>query len=293
MILLAFIWGGSFLSNRAAVEHVPVLTIVAFRVGGAALALWAYILATRLPLPPRRSLGAFLVVGVLNNVMPFSLIVWGQSHIPSGLAGILNASTAIFTVLLAGLVFRDERLSARKATGVAIGFAGVVAAIGPDELRALDLTSLGQLAILAAAMCYALSGIYARTALRGIRPEVSAAGTLAGAAVVMIPLALWQDGLPTLAYPLTAWAGMSYLALIASAFAYILFYRVLTLAGAGNLSLVTLMVAPVAILLGALFYGETLHGAEYGGFLLLAVGLLVIDGRPRALFDRRAAPDSA
>ncbi|MFM2354879.1 MAG: hypothetical protein RLZZ528_615 [Pseudomonadota bacterium] len=284
LFLLAFIWGGSFLSNRAAVAHVPVFTVVAFRVGGAALALWAYVLLRRLPLPPRNRLASLLVVGVTNNVIPFSLIVWGQQHIPSGLAGILNASTAIFTVLLAAAIFPDERLTARKAAGVAIGFLGVVVAIGPSELRALDLTSLGQLAIVAAAAFYAISGTFARGALTGLRPEVSAAGTLAGAAMVMLPLAVWIDGPPTLDYPPSSWAAMAYLALVASAFAYMLFYVVLQRAGAGNLSLVTLMVAPVAMLLGSLVYGEALRGAEYAGFALLALGLMVLDGRVLRLF---------
>jgi drug/metabolite transporter (DMT)-like permease len=291
LVLLALIWGGSFLSNRAAVAHVPVFTVVAFRVGGAALALWAYVLLRHLPMPSRDRLPSLLFIGVTNNVIPFSLIVWGQKHIPSGLAGILNASTAIFTVLLAAAVLPDERLTARKAAGVAIGFAGVVLAIGPAELRALDLTSLGQLAIVAAAAFYAISGIFARRSLTGLRPEVSAAGTLAGAASVMLPLAFWMDGLPTLDYPLSAWLAMGYLALIASAFAYMLFYIVLQRAGAGNLSLVTLMVAPVAMVLGSLAYGEAFRSAEYAGFALLALGLLVVDGRPRWLV--RPAAESA
>lgn len=284
MTLLALIWGGSFLSNRAAVSEVPVFTVVAIRVGGAAVALWAYILMRRLPLPDIRVVRHFMVVGILNNVVPFSLIVWGQSHIASGLAGILNASTAIFTVLLAALVLPDERLTWRKAAGIAVGFGGVVTAIGLEELTALDLTSLGQLAVVGAALCYAVSGIYARRKLTRMRPEVSAAGTLSCAALVMVPLALWSDGAPTLAYSVGAWAALAYLALIASAVAYLLFYVVLGVAGAGNLSLVTLMVAPVAIILGALVYGEALNGAEYAGFGLLALGLMILDGRPRRLF---------
>lgn len=291
LILLALIWGGSFLSNRAAVVSVPVFTVVAFRVAGAAAALWLYILVRGLPMPPRDRVASLVIMGITNNVIPFSLIVWGQQHIASGLAGILNASTAIFTVLLVAVIFPDERLTARKALGVAIGFAGVILAIGPEELRALDLTSLGQIAIVGAASFYAISGAFARKALTGMRPEVSAAGTLAGAALVMVPLALWHDGLPSLDYPPVAWAAMAYLALVASAFAYMLFYAVLQRAGAGNLSLVTLMVAPVAMVLGAIFYGETLRVAEYAGFALLALGLLVLDGRPRWLF--RSAAESA
>lgn len=289
--LLALIWGGSFLSNRAAVGSVPVLTIVAFRVTGAAVALWLYVYARGLPVPRGpRPVMQFTIMGILNNVLPFSLIVWGQGHIASGLAGILNAATAIFTVLLVALIFPDERLTPRKAIGVTLGFAGVATTIGLDQLHSLDLTSLGQLAVIGASVCYALSGAFARVSFKGVRPEVSAAGMLGTSACIMLPVALIHDGLPTLNYAWTVWAALGYLAFVASAFAYMLFYKVLALAGAGNVSLVTLLVAPVAIVLGAIFYGESLSISEYSGFALLAAGLLIIDGRPRALFgkwDRR------
>lgn len=284
MALLALIWGGSFLSNRAAVVAVPVLTIVAFRVLGAAVLLAIYLRARGLALPRSPSwIGRFLVLGLLNNVLPFSFIVWGQGHIASGLAGILNASTAIFTVLLVAIVFPDERLTPRKAFGVALGFAGVVVTIGIAELRHLDPRQLGQLAIIAAAICYALSGAWARAAVKGVRAEVQATGMLMASACVMVPLALWHDGWPGLDYPASAWAGLGYLAVMASAVAYLLFFRVLDIAGAGNLSLVTLLVAPVAIVLGAVVYGEQLSLADYSGFCLIALGLLVLDGRILAL----------
>ncbi len=289
MGVLACIWGGSFLSNRIALEEIGVLTTVALRVGGAAVALWAYVIARRLPVPrgPRMML-ACLGMGLLNNVIPFSLIVWGQQFIPSGLAAIFNAATAIFSVLLAAVFFADERLTPRKAAGVVIGFAGVATAIGIANLRALDMTSLGQLAIVGATMAYAVSSVFARAMLKGVRPEVSAAGMLTASALVTIPLALAVEGWPAMDYAPATWGAIAYLAFAASALAYILFYRVLALAGAGNLSLVTLLVAPVAILLGAVVYREALHASEYAGFALLAAGLMIIDGRPRRLFAKPA-----
>lgn len=280
LALLALIWGGSYLSNRAALEQVPVFTTVAFRVSGAAAALWLYVALRRLPVPFTPSLALrFLAMGILNNVIPFTLIVWGQQHIPSGLAAILNAATAILAVLIAALVFADERLTRAKAIGVTIGFVGVCVIVGPTTLTQFDITSLGQLAMLGAALSYALSSTYARIALSGLRPEVSAAGMLAAAALVMVPAALWADGLPTLAYTPATWAALGYLAFLSSAFAYVIFYRVLTLAGAGNLQLVTLLVGPVAVALGALAYAETLQPNEYAGFAVIALGLLIIDGR--------------
>ena len=278
--LLALIWGGSFPANKAALAELGFLTTVAFRVGVAAVALWAYVLLRGLPVPKGTAwLKTCVIMGLTNNVVPFSLIVWGQTHIPSGLAGILNATTTIFSIGLAALVFPDERLTGRKALGVLLGLAGVVATIGPSALSHLDITSLGQLAVLGAALSYTVSGIYGRDALRGIRPEVGAAGMLTVSALIMIPAALLFEGAPTLHYTATTWGALAYLSLLSSAFAYILFYRVLQIAGAGNLSLVTMLIAPVAVLLGAVIYHEALPVTAYLGLALLALGMLVIDGR--------------
>ncbi|MFM2391978.1 MAG: hypothetical protein RLZZ437_3533 [Pseudomonadota bacterium] len=280
LALLALIWGGSYLSNRVALEEVPVLTTVAFRVGGAALALWAYVWLRRLTVPLTPGLALrFLGMGILNNVIPFTLIVWGQQHIPSGLAAILNATTAILAVLIAALVFADERLTRAKGMGILIGFCGVCVITGPTVLIQFDITSLGQLAMLGAALSYGISGTYARLTLSGLAPEVQAAGMLTAAAAIMLPAALWHDGPAALTYAPATWGALAYLALMSSAFAYVIFYRVLTLAGAGNLQLVTLLVGPVAVALGAVFYGEALQANEYAGFAIIALGLLVIDGR--------------
>ncbi len=280
LLLLALIWGGSFLSNRAALADVGVLMTVAFRVAGAALALWLYIWLRRLPVPrERRYLALFLTMGFLNNVIPFTLIVWGQTHVESGLASILNAATAIFTVVLTALVFPDERMTLRKAIGVGLGFLGVALAMGLNHLGALDPRALGQIAILGAAVSYACAAAFARVAVKGLRPEVSAAGMLTGASLVMVPLALWFEGAPSLDYAPATWVALGYLAFAASALAYLLYYAVLQTAGAGNLSLVTLLIPPIAIVLGAVVYGEALHLTAYLGFGLLALGLLILDGR--------------
>ena len=280
LLLLATIWGGSFISNRLALNEVPVLTTVAFRVAGACLLLWVYVRLRRLPVPrsPRIWL-AFLIMGLLNNALPFTLITWGQLTIPSGLAAIVNASTAIFGVLAAALIFRDERLTARRLTGVILGFTGVAVAIGLQALTTLNLTSLPQLALVAAAVSYALAAVFARRMLGGLAPQVAAAGMLTGSTVLMVPAALWADGLPSLAHSPGIWAALGYLAVISTAGAYLLYYRVLGMAGAGNLSLVTLLTAPIAILLGALILGEALPPRAYAGFALIALGLLIIDGR--------------
>lgn len=257
-----------------------VFTTVAFRVTGAAIALWIYVIIRGLEVPLHpKALLAFLVLGFLNNAVPFSLIVWGQQYIPSGLAGILNASTAIFTVLLATFAFSDERLTKRKALGVALGFIGVATAIGLNNLQTLDLRSMGQLALIGSSIAYAVSALIGRVAFNAIRPEVSAAGMLTGASIFMIPLALWSEGAPSFDYATVTWGALIYLAVISSAIAYMLYYIVMKLAGAGNLSLVTLLVAPVAIVLGAVVYQESLAPNAFAGFALLAMGLIIIDGR--------------
>lgn len=280
MAALALIWGGSFVANRQALTVLPVLTIVALRVLGGAVALWLWVWLRGLPVPRGgRWVAACAVMGLLNNVVPFCLIVWGQTQIPAGLAGILNASTAVFAVLVAAAVFPDERLTPARALGVALGLGGVILAVGPRALAAFDLRSTAQLACLAAAVSYAISGAFARTALKGIRPEVSAAGMLTAASALLVPVALWHDGLPQAAPALPVLASLAYLSVAASALAYILFYAVLRLAGAGNLGLVTLLVAPVAIVLGALIFGERLTAGALAGFGLIALGLLVMDGR--------------
>ncbi|MFP7570668.1 DMT family transporter [Marivita sp. S2033] len=278
--LLGLIWGGSFLAIRTALDEIGPLTSVLHRTFWAMLVLWVVVIVRKEAIP--RSLriwGAFLVMGVLNNVIPFSLMAWGQLYIPSGLTSIFNAATAIFGIVVAALVFADERLSPRKALGVGIGFSGVCMAIGLDALAQFDTTSLAQLAIVAGTLSYAFASAWARKMLGGISPLVAAAGMLTGSSLVMVPLAMTVEGLPSFALGAAIWAAIGYYAIIATAVAYLLYYRVLAMAGSGNLLLVTLIIPPVAITLGAVVRHETLHPGEYLGFALLALGLSIIDGR--------------
>ncbi|MEM9425928.1 MAG: DMT family transporter [Pseudomonadota bacterium] len=287
LTLLALIWGGSFLAIRTALDEIGFLSSVTHRVLWAALVLWAIVLIRRLPLPTRPKLwGAFLIMGLLNNVLPFSLMAWGQLHIETGLTAILNAATAIWGVLVAALVFPDERLTSRRVIGVLLGFLGVATAIGLANLTTLDLRSLAQLAIIAGTVSYAFAGSWARAQLKGVSPLVSAAGMLTGSTLVMLPLAHVVEGPLPLDLTLRTWGAIAYYALAATAFAYLLYYRILAAAGAGNLLLVTLMIPPVAILLGAWVRDEALSFNAYLGFTLLALGLLLLDGRIPRLFKR-------
>lgn len=284
--LLALVWGGSFLAIRTALDEIGFLTSVLHRVFWAMLVLWAVALLQRLPIPRDPKIwGAFLVMGLLNNVIPFSLMAWGQLYIPTGLTSIFNAAAAIFGVLVAAMVFADERLTPRKSFGVALGFVGVCIAIGLDALRQFDTTSVAQLAILAGTVSYAFASAWARKMLGSVPPIIAAAGMLTGSTVVMIPLVIAFEGVPSFSLGTSTWIAIGYYAVCATAIAYLLYYRVLGMAGSGNLLLVTLLIPPVAITLGALFRDETLSPWEYIGFGILALGLSIIDGR---LWRRKA-----
>ena len=280
LALLALLWGGSFLAIREALDEIGFLTSVAHRVTWASIMLWIIVAVRRLAVP--RSLrvwGAFFVMGCLNNVIPFTLMAWGQLSIESGLTAILNATSAIWAVLVAALFFADERLTLRRAIGVLIGFLGVSTAIGLQNLASLELRSLAQLAVIGGTISYAFAGCWARARLQDQSPLVAAAGMLTCSTLVMLPLSRALEGPLEFDLSLSTWAAIAYFALAATAAAYILYYRILAAAGAGNLLLVTLMIPPIAILLGSWARDEALTSSAYLGFALLGAGLLILDGR--------------
>ena len=282
LILLAVIWGGSFLSTRLTLNEIPVVTTVLHRCGWAMLILWGVVLLRRLPIPRAPAVWlAFGVMGLANNVVPFFLLTWAQKHVETGLVSILNAATAIFGVILAAMFFADERLTPRKAIGVSLGFLGVATALGFDAFHSFDLRSGAQLAVLGATVSYGLASCWARARLSHLPPQVSAAGMLTGSTLMLLPLALLLDGPVRFDLAAETWVAVAYLSVFATAGAFLLYYRVLSMAGSGNLMLVTLLVSPVAIVLGALVLGEELHARAYAGFALLALGLLILNGTLR------------
>lgn len=280
LIALAVIWGGSFLAFEVLLREMGVLTLVAHRVFWAAVLLWIIAWRRGLAVPRKPAIwGAFLVMGLLNNAIPFGLIAYGQQSIESGLAAILNATTAFWGVTLSALFFADECLSANRIAGVGIGIAGLVIVIGPQALSGIDPRSLGQLAVVGATLSYAFAGIWARKRLVGLSPVVSSAGMLTGSSLIMVPLALLIDGEPSLTLLPETWWAVAYISVIATAGAYLLYYRVLAMAGSGNLMLVTILVSPIAVILGAVVLGEALSPLAFTGFGVIALGMLVLDGR--------------
>jgi drug/metabolite transporter (DMT)-like permease len=234
---------------------------------------------------------AFFGMGLLNNVIPFSLIVWGQTQIASGLASILNATTPLFTVLVAHVLTADERLSRARLVGVLLGIAGVVVMIGPAAVAELGRDVLAQLAVLAAALSYACAGVFGRRFKRmGVAPLATAAGQVSASSLLILPLALMVDRPWTMPVPgVAALAAILGLALLSTALAYYLFFRILAAAGAVNLLLVTFLIPISAILLGCLVLGEALTLAQVAGMALIGAGLAAIDGRlPTALRTRLA-----
>ncbi|MGG7566416.1 DMT family transporter [Rhodovulum sp. DZ06] len=287
--ILSCVWAASFLATHAALAGLGPVTLVALRLGGAALALWAWI-ALRGLAGPRglRAWAALAVMGLLNNAVPFFLITWGQQSIETGLAAILNASTALFGALVAALLLAEERLTLRRAAGVGVGFCGVIAAVGPGALSGLDPRSLGQLAVVGAALSYAFASVWARVRLSGLHPAAAAAGMTTCGALWTWPAALMLEGTPDLSLSAGAAAGTLWLALPGTAGAYLLYYRVLGMAGPANLMLVTMIIPPLAILIGAAVLGEALGPGAFLGMGLILAGLAIIDGRLAAWLRGRA-----
>lgn len=277
LIALSVVWGGSFFFSKVAVAELPPLTIVLARVGLAALALLPVLwLAGQAPPRDRGTWAAFFGMGMLNNLIPFCLIVWGQTRIGSGLAAILNATTPLFTVLVAHGLTADEKITPKRLAGVLLGLAGVVVLIGPQVLGG-EVTA--QIAILGAALSYAFAGIFGRR-FRGLPPMVTATGQVSATSVMMLPIVCLVDRPWSLPMPSgTTLLSLAGLALLSTSLAYVLYFKLLARVGATNTVLVTLLIPPSAMLLGHLVLGEVLSGRAWMGMALIALGLAAIDGR--------------
>ncbi|MGC6452331.1 MAG: DMT family transporter [Candidatus Puniceispirillaceae bacterium] len=282
LVLLSSVWAGSFFFNGVAVRELPVMSIVLGRVGIATLLLVPWLIWRGAALPRDPVIWrAFLMMGLFNNVLPFCLIVWGQGHISSGQAAILNATTPIFTVIVAHFLTDDERLSPTRLAGILVGFAGVAVMVGGGVMRDSGATLAAYCALLGASLSYGYGAVFGRRFRNlGVAPMTTAAGQLACASLLLLPLWLlvdrpWQMDMPGMA-ALLAVLGI---ACISTAFAYGLYFRILTTAGATNLSLVTILIPPGAILLGVLFLDEVLLTRHLLGLGLILAGLAVTDGR--------------
>ena len=280
LLLLAVLWGCTFPFAEIALTDFQPLTIVLGRVGIASLGLMIWLRIRNIPLPRDAGLWlAFAAMGFLNNVIPFNLITQGQTQITGSLASILNATTPIFTVVLAHFLTKDEKLSAGRFVGVGCGVAGVAILMGGDALVGASDNVLGQGLVISAALSYAFAGIFGRRFAK-LNPAVAATGQLSTSAVMMLPIALIVEQPWAMAAP--HWgsvAAIVALALLSTSVAYILYFHILSVAGATNLLLVTFLIPVSAVLLGTTFLGEVLEASHVAGMAVIALGLAAIDGR--------------
>ena len=282
MLALSLLWGGSFFFVGIIVKSLPPLTIVALRVSIAALVLWASGRWTGVS--PRRVLAAFpslATMGLLNNVVPFSLLVWAQTHLSSGLTAILNAATPVLTVIAAHFLTQTEKMTPRRIFGAALGFVGVAAMVGGDVASGLAGNALAEGACILAAAFYALSSIYARRfRAAGLAPFDIATGQLTASSLMLAPIAALVDAPWNLPMPGTATLiAILLYACLSTALAYIVYFRILSGAGATNVVLVTVLAPATTILLGAMILGERLESRDFLGLGLIALGIAFVDGR--------------
>jgi len=277
--ILSIIWGASFFFVGIAVKTMTPFTIVLCRVSIASFLLLGFVAITRRKLPkdPGTWL-ALLALGALNNVLPFSLITWGQTHIDSSLAAILNATTPVFSVVLAHYLTKDEPLTKNRFMGVVFGWVGVAVLLGIDALGGIGMKTAGQVAVLGAALLYAFAAIFGRR-FKSLDPVVVAAGMLTGSTILMIPLAFIFEQPLALEPTAITWAALFCLAAVSTSLAFIIYFYVLSKAGATNILLVTFLIPVSAILLGMMVLGETPGWNAFAGMALIFVGLVFIDGR--------------
>ena len=279
LVFLSVLWGGAFFFIGVAVAEVPPLTLVAARVGIAALALLLVVWLLGYQLPQTAAgWRVFVVQAIVSNVIPFSLITFGQTRIASGLAAVLNATTPLFTLLVMR-VLAHEPLTLHKMAGVLLGIIGVAVLMGPEVAGANLSSILGMMAVLGAALSYGFSA-YGMRRLREIPPLVSSAAQLLCATALLLPMAafadhFWLQPLPSPA----AIVAILALALMSTALAFIVFFRISATAGPSNVMLVTLLIPVTATALGAAFLGEAMKATEIAGALIIASALVIIDGR--------------
>lgn len=280
LVSLAIIWGGSFFFYAIALQALPVFTIVFARVALGTIALWLVVIALAIPIPrDAQTWGSFFVMGLLNNLVPFSLIIWGQKEIAPGLAAVFNATTPFFTLLIANIFTTNEKLTWNKLCGAVIGLAGVASMVGFDALQSMGIEIVSQLALICAAMSYGFASVFGRR-FQNQSPLVTAAGQTTGSSVLLLPLVMIIDQPWTLTMPPTSVIlAVLGLAFLCTSLAYVMFFTILKRAGATNISLATFLVPVSAMALGWFFMEEIIGLKHLIGMIAIAMGLVLVDGR--------------
>lgn len=280
-LLAIVLWGPSFLLIKVALRELEPVMVVALRISLGAVGCWALLLWQRIPLPRQpRLLVALVLFGLVNTAAPFLLITWAEQFIDSGVAGILNGTMPFFTTLIAHFFLADDRITPLKLLGLALGFAGMVFLVGGNLQNSNWLGSLrGQLAVIVACICYASGAVYNSRALRGNRPEVTAAYSLTGAAVWLWLSAFASGTALRLPASSAVWLAVLWLGLMGTALAYTAAFYLMRSWGPTRVSLLTYVLPVVAVTLGVVFLGETLHWQLVAGGLLVLAGIAVVNLR--------------
>lgn len=297
LILLAALWGPSFLFIKVAVEDIPPLTLVLGRVAIGAAFLLLVLRLQKKHLPRERRVWRHIAfVALVHNALPFLLFSWGEQYIDSALASILNGTTPLFTIALAHFLSPDDRLTAAKVTGVLVGFAGLVLLIAPSLAGGAQAGTWGLLAVTLASACYAVAIIYTRKHLRGLPPPVAPASQLLVATLYVLPLSLlidrpWQLPPPSPA----ALASLLALGLLGTGLAFVVYYRLLETAQPTYVSMVTYLIPVFGVILGVIVLDEQLTWHTYAGFALILLGVMTVNGvfrgRPAFLRQQTAPGD--
>ncbi len=280
LVGLSILWGGSYLFMKLAVLTVPLFTIVLGRVSIAALALLIVLTISGTGIPKGRRIWlAFFGMGIFNNVIPMSLIVFSQNSISVGLASILNSITPLFTILVAHMTTNDERLTFRKLVGISFGIMGVVMLMGPELVDNFGVAALGEWACLGAALSYACANTFGRRFVQlGTKPMQTAFGQVVASTVILAPLVIVVDQPWTISDPgFLPVLSILALGLFCTALAYVIYFQILARSGATAIALVTFMIPPSAILMGWLALGEQISFQDFLGLSLIGVGLFSVN----------------
>jgi drug/metabolite transporter (DMT)-like permease len=294
LLVHALLWGSAFFFAELAIPELPPLTITALRLLPAVPVAVSVCMLLGHKLPARLGeWGRLILLAAVLNVGPLLLILWAQREVTGGVAAVCNATAPLFGVFLAHALTRDEKLTVNKLAGILTGIAGVAVLVGADVFSGSTASILAKAALLAAAFCYAVGGVFARRFFAHLAAPVLAAGQLTGALILSFPLALAVEHPWTL--PAPSWTALGALAgmgLFASALASHLYFELIRRAGASNALLSTILLPVSPVVLGALFLGETLSAREFAGALTIGLALLMIDGRLFAMAARRVAAES-
>ncbi len=275
LLLLALLWGCSFLLMAISLESIPVLTTAFSRLALAGVLLLIYVtLKKDRIILDRQFLYEISLLGLLRAALPVALILWAQTRIESGVAGILNSTSALFTLLVAHVLTNDEKITPGKLTGVILGMTGVALIMGANAIKGLGSEITGQLAMLGATLSYGFANVYGRR-FASRAPAVSAAGMLLAGALWILPLAAIADWPITHMPTARSVIALVTLAAFSTACAFVVWFKLIHSAGPTNTVLVTFLIPPIALILGTVFLNESPDFSDYAGLLFIALGLWI------------------